>query len=130
MIYIDTSALVKLIFDEPESDALATWLSEGMNTPKVTSEISIIELIRVCRRLDADAVAEARQLLAGLDLVPLGNEVLDHAGRVDPVTLRTLDAIHLASALTLSDGVTAFVVYDTRLAGAANAAGFQTVAPK
>lgn len=126
---MDTSALVKLIFDEPESDALAAWLSEHMETPKVTSEISAIELIRVCRRLDADAVAEARQLLAGLDLVPLGQEVLDRAGWADPVGLRTLDAIHLASAFTLSDGITGFVVYDTKLADAADAAGFEIVAP-
>lgn len=130
MIYLDTSALVKLIFDEPESEALAGWIRERAEAPKVTSEISTIELVRVCRRVDVDAVAEARQLLAGMDLIPLKNEVLHHAGRVEPVGLRTLDAIHLASAFTLSDGLSAFVVYDSRLAGAADAAGFETVAPK
>lgn len=129
MIYLDTSALVKLIFDEPESDALAAWLRQRRETPKVTSELSTVELVRVCRRIDVDAVPEARRLLDGLDLIPLKHAVLDHAGRVDPVGLRTLDAIHLASASTLSDGPTAFVVYDTGLAGAADAAGFEIVAP-
>jgi predicted nucleic acid-binding protein len=130
VIYLDTSALVKVVFEETESDGLARWLAERQEIRKLTSEVSTVELIRVCRRLDVDAVADARQLLAGLDLVPLGGEVLDQAARVDPVSLRTLDAIHLASALTLSDAVTAFVVYDTRLAGAADAAGFEVVTPK
>jgi predicted nucleic acid-binding protein len=126
---MDTSALVKVVFEEAESDGLARWLAERQEIRKLTSEISTVELIRVCRRLDVDAVADARQLLAGLDLVPLGGEVLDQAGRVDPGGLRTLDAIHLASALTLSDVITAFVVYDTRLAEAADAAAFEVVAP-
>lgn len=130
MIYLDTSALVKVVFEEAESDGLARWLAERQEIRKLTSEISTVELIRVCGRLDVDAVADARQLLAGLDLVPLGGEVLDQAARVDPVGLRTLDAIHLASAFTLSDAITAFVVYDTRLAAAADAAGFEVVAPK
>jgi predicted nucleic acid-binding protein len=130
VIYLDTSALVKVIFEETESDGLARWLADRQEIRKLTSELSTVELIRVCRRLDVDAVADARQLLAGLDLVPLGVEVLDQAAGVDPVGLRTLDAIHLASAFTLSDAITAFVVYDTRLAGAADAAGFEVVTPK
>jgi predicted nucleic acid-binding protein len=66
VIYLDTSALVKAVFDEPESRWLEGWLTEHEDTPKITSELSTIELVRVCRRYDAEAVAVAGRLLSGL----------------------------------------------------------------
>lgn len=129
MIYLDTSALVKLVFDEIESDALSQWLVDHTDVPKLSSEIATIELLRTCRRRDEGAAGAARQVLAGLDLVPLAAGLVEQAAVVGPAGLRTLDAIHLASALLVSEELTAFVVYDTGLGAAAADAGLEVVAP-
>lgn len=129
MIDLDTSALVKLVFDEAESEALAAWLAERDRVPKVSSEIAAIELVRACRRVDDDAVGPARQLLAGMDLVPLGADVVEQASLVGPVELRSLDAIHLASALAIHDTLDTLVAYDARLRDAAAHAGLAVAAP-
>ena len=129
MIYLDSSALVKLVFDEAESEALARWLGERQDVPKISSQISTIELLRTCRRRDDDAVAGARQVLAGLDLVPIAADLVEQAALVSPPLLRSLDAIHLASALSVGEDLTSFVVYDTRLGAAAAGAGLAIAAP-
>lgn len=130
MIYLDSSALLKLLFEENESAALALWLSERADTPTVSSELAKAEVVRVARRLAASAVPTARALLAQLDLVPLNNRLMDGAGDVGAVHLRTLDAIHLASALSIRDELTAFVAYDNRLVNAAEAAGIPAIRPQ
>lgn len=119
MIYLDPSALVKLIFDEAESEALDAWLRERSALPKVTSELSTIELVRVCRRRDEEAVADARGLLGGLDLIPIAVAVVERATAIGPPDLRSLDAIHLASALSIKDDLISLVTYDQRLVSAA-----------
>lgn len=129
MIYLDTSALVKLVFQEAESEALEQWLEERGELPKLSSELATIELVRTCRRYDDDAVSGARQVLAGLDLLPLSGDVVEAAALTPPVELRSLDAIHLASALSVADAVTSFVVYDTRLRAAAREAGLTIASP-
>jgi predicted nucleic acid-binding protein len=129
VIYLDSSALVKLVFEEPESNALAQWLADRYETPKISSQLATIELIRACRRRDEEAVAEARVLLEGIDLVPLTGDLIEHAAAVGPRELRSLDAIHLASARSIGEDVTALVAYDARLQTAAVAAGFQVAAP-
>jgi uncharacterized protein len=129
MIYLDSSALLKLLFDEVESAALALWLSEREDTPKVSSELAKVEVVRAARRLDAAAVPAAKTLLSQLDLVPLGRGAMDEAADVGEPSLRTLDAIHLASALSISGDLTAFVAYDNRLVAAAESAGIHTVRP-
>ncbi len=129
MIYLDSSALVKLVFEETESDALAQWLADRQSMPKFSSELTTIELVRTCRRRDADAVVGARQVLAGLDLIPLTADLVESASSIGPPDLRSLDAIHLSSALLISEDVTAFVAYDVRLKTAALAAGLEVVAP-
>jgi predicted nucleic acid-binding protein len=129
VIYLDSSALVKLVFEEAESDALAQWLADRQAMPKFSSELTTIELVRTCRRRDADAVVGARQVLAGLDLIPLTADLVESASSIGPPDLRSLDAIHLSSALLISEDVTAFVAYDVRLKTAALAAGLEVVAP-
>ena len=129
MIYLDTSALVKLVFEEPESAALVRWLDERRDVPKLSSEVATIELVRTCRRRNLGALAGARQLLAGLDLIPLRADIVEGAALAEPVPLRSLDAIHLASALAVADALTGFVVYDARLRSAAEQAGLDVVAP-
>jgi predicted nucleic acid-binding protein len=129
VIYLDSSALVKLVFEEAESDALAQWLADRQAVPKFSSELTSIELVRTCRRRDADAVVGARQVLAGLDLIPLTADLVESASSIGPPDLPSLDAIHLSSALLISEDVTAFVAYDVRLKTAALAAGLEVVAP-
>ena len=129
MIYLDSSALLKLLHEEPESAALADWLTGQAGSPLLSSELANVEVIRGCRRINPDALSEARALLAGLDLIPLAGAVIAEAANVGETTLRSLDAIHLASALSIRSDLSAFVVYDHRLSEAASAAGLQPLAP-
>ena len=129
MIYLDSSALLKLLHDEPESVALADWLTTRTGTPMVSSELAKVEVIRACRRINPTTLTEAIALIAGLDLIPLSGAVIDQAANVGGTTLRSLDAIHLASALSIQAELSAFVAYDHRLAGAASTAGLELLAP-
>jgi predicted nucleic acid-binding protein len=123
VIYFDTSALVKLVFDETESAALAEWLTVRADVPKVSSDLSTIELLRTCRRVDEDAVEGANLLLGGIDLLPMDRAIVEKAATLVPTELRSLDAIHLASALSVKANLTALVAYDVRLCSAAAQAG-------
>jgi predicted nucleic acid-binding protein len=115
LIYLDTSALVKLVFEEPESGALAQWMSSAAE-PMATSQLSVVELIRTCGRRHDFAIDVARDLLEGMDQVPMTRSVIDRASTVMPRDLRNLDVIHLASAMHLREHLSAFVVYDEGLA--------------
>jgi uncharacterized protein len=130
VIYLDTSALVKLVFEEVESLALARWVADRDEVPKISSDLSITELLRTCRRVDDSALETATLLLGGIDLLPVDRSVIEHAASVRPFELRSLDAIHLASALSVKDAVTAFVVYDDRLRSAARHAGLVVASPQ
>ena len=129
MIYFDTSALVKLVFDETESAALAEWLTLRADIPKVSSDLSTIELLRTCRRVDEGAVEGAVLLLGGIDLLPIDRAIVEKAATLIPTELRSLDAIHLASALSVKANLTALVAYDVRLCSAAAEAGIEVVSP-
>ena len=129
MIYLDSSALLKLLFEESESAALAQWISERAGTPMVSSELARLEVVRATRRLDADVVPAARTLMSQLDLIPVNGALIDEAADVGDPLLRTLDAIHLASALSIRGDLTAFVAYDNRLVAAAEAAGIESIRP-
>lgn len=129
MIYLDSSALLKLLHEEPESTALADWLTGHASSTLLSSELANVEVIRACRRINPDALPEARALLSGLDLIPLAGAVVAAAGDIGETTLRSLDAIHLASALSIREDLSAFVAYDHRLSDAASAAGLRLLAP-
>lgn len=117
------------MYEERESAALDEWLSTRSDIPVVSSELAKVEVVRACRRINADALPEARALLASLDLIPLSSDVLGQAADVGETLLRSLDGIHLASALSIRADVSAFVAYDLRLGDAAIVAGLELVRP-
>ncbi len=129
MIYLDSSALMKLVRREAETDALHEWLQARRDQPAVSSELGRVEVLRAARRASGPALTEARAVVGDLDLIPLDRAVQDVASDIGDPMLRTLDALHLASALLLGDALTAFVSYDHRLANGAHAAGIAVVAP-
>ncbi|MGI8535767.1 MAG: type II toxin-antitoxin system VapC family toxin [Mycobacteriales bacterium] len=138
MLYLDTSALVKTVRPEDESAALNDFLRLRPSATLFTSQLAITELSRavtvsVARdelpaRLDhhLDLV---RDRLEAMRLVTMTQDLLLLAGRLGPSGLRTLDAIHLATALQFRDDLTVLVTYNHRLAAAAAANGLQTAAP-
>lgn len=129
MIYFDSSALMKLIREEGETASLSEWLNGQPDAPVVTSELGRVEVLRAARRAGRSVMAEARAVVGDLDLVPLDRGVQDLAAEIGDPLLRTLDALHLASAMLLRDDLTAFVAYDHRLVSAAKAAGLPTTSP-
>ncbi|MDA8280913.1 MAG: type II toxin-antitoxin system VapC family toxin [Actinomycetota bacterium] len=129
MIYLDTSALVKLVFEEPESAGLVTWLATRPDAPKISSDLSMVELLRTCRRIDDTSLGDAAALLGGIDLVPIDRAIVERAAVLAPRQLRSLDAIHLASAMSIQADLTTMVAYDTRLCAAAADAGIDVSSP-
>jgi len=125
--YVDSSALVKLAVREPESAALRHYLVR--RRPLVSSALARTEVVRALLPLGADAVQRGQQVLARVDLLRINDRVLDAAGLLVPPELRSLDAIHLASAEQLGSDLGAFVTYDERLATAAAGRGFRVVRP-
>jgi uncharacterized protein len=129
VIYLDSAALMKLVRQEGESAALGEWLDQHPEQPVVSSELGRIEVLRAARRLGDLALAEARAVVGEVDLVPLNRAVQDLACDIGDPALRSVDALHLASALVLGDDLEAFVAYDRRLCGAAQAAGLIVTTP-
>jgi predicted nucleic acid-binding protein len=125
--YVDSSAIVKLAFDEPESAALRRFLRR--RTPLVSSALARVEVVRTLLPLGADAVGRANDALVRIELIRISERVLRSAGEVLPVGVRSLDAIHVATARDIDEQVSRFVTYDARLAAAAESAGFTVVAP-
>src|SRR5215210_8244821 len=115
-----------LVVQEGESDDLAAWLDQRTVVPRITSALTRVELVRACRRLDADLVPAATELLAGLDTIPLREEVLESAAALPDPALRSLDALHLASAVLMGNALEVLVAYDRRLLDAATRLGMPT----
>jgi hypothetical protein len=128
LVYLDASALVKLVVVEPESSALASFLEARESA--VTSRISAVEVGRAVRRAGRPELVErSNQVLDAIAFVELNAEIARLAGRVEPPALRSLDTVHVASALSLESDLGPFVAYDARLADAAHAAGLEVTAP-
>jgi uncharacterized protein len=127
MYYLDTSAAVKLIVDEPEAHAFRAWFAQA--SPCVSSDLMRTELLRAIRRASLRFVPRARKVLDALALLRLPPSCFETAARLDPLTLRSLDALHLACALSLGDDLHGFVTYDERQADAARQAGIRVLSP-
>ncbi|MGH3342270.1 MAG: type II toxin-antitoxin system VapC family toxin [Carbonactinosporaceae bacterium] len=129
MIYVDSSALVKLVLSERESAALEHWIDERADVPHVSSELVQVEVPRAVMRAAPVALLHAREVLDRVGGVSLSPRILETAATLQPPALRSLDAVHLASALLLRRDLTAFVAYDDRLLAAAKALGLPVEQP-
>lgn len=127
MLYADTSALAKLVLDEPESPALRLYFAGA--GPVLTSAITATELVRAACRVHPDLEAAASAVVGALTLVDLDIGILAAAGRLAPPAIRTLDAIHLATALAMGAELDVVLTYDARMAEAARATGLRVEAP-
>ncbi|MBO0830787.1 MAG: type II toxin-antitoxin system VapC family toxin [Actinobacteria bacterium] len=128
MIYLDTSAALKLVLPETETQALETWLAQRGAIPRVSSRLLRIEMLRTVARSAPHRVGRANLVLSAITLLSI-DDVAPTAEVIGPGILRSLDAIHLATAHELRTGLTAFVCYDQRLCDAAQAAGLPVENP-
>jgi predicted nucleic acid-binding protein len=127
-IYLDTSALAKLVVTETESGALRAWLSEHRGTPLMTNSIGAVELQRLAARVSQQATSAAVLLLTRIDLLSLTPGALAAAAQLPPPEVRTLDALHLASAAEVGD-LEVLVTYDRRMRTAAIDYGLSVQSP-
>jgi predicted nucleic acid-binding protein len=128
LVVLDASALVKLVAVERESSALVQFLGDWES--RITSRISTVEVMRAARRpAIPELVERASVVLDGVSFIELGQEIARLAGLLDPPTLRSLDAVHIASALSLGADAGPFLTYDARMQEAATAAGLDVRAP-
>jgi predicted nucleic acid-binding protein len=126
--YLDSSAIVKLAVAEPESAALRRYLRR--RRPLVSSALARAEVARALLPLGEPAVRRGQEVLARLELVRVSDRILAAAGALHPVELRTLDAIHVATAQQLGRDLARVVTYDERMRAAAQAAGCPVAAPR
>jgi predicted nucleic acid-binding protein len=129
MIYLDSAAVVKLVHAEAESEALRGWLDERAETSWVSSVLTEIESFRALARYAPEAAARLPVVLDLINLSPLDPPVRILAQTARPATVRSLDAIHLGTALHAREALTSFVTYDKRLLDAASAAGLPVDSP-
>jgi len=125
--YLDSSAIVKLAVREPESDALRKHLRR--RRPLLSSALARTEVLRALLPGGEPALTAGRRALAGVDLVRVNDRVLDAAGSLPPIGLRSLDAIHLATAGRLGTDLGEIVTYDERMAATARSMGYRVSAP-
>lgn len=130
-LYLDSSALVKLVQQEGESSALRRYLRRHRSDGRVTSALARVEVVRAVSAGGPAAVAHARRQLARLDQINLDVDLLDEAASLAPGSvLRSLDAIHLAAARSIGADLRAVVAYDRRLLDAAASVGLMVEAPR
>ena len=121
MIYLDTSAFVKLVWAEPETDALGRFLTRRPASSLVSSSLLTVETRRAVQREDPSALSRADILLTRIGRIGMTASIVESASRLPERSLRSLDAIHLATALLLRADLDAVVTYDKRLAAVAEA---------
>jgi len=126
-VYLDSSALVKLVVAEPETPALQRYLAQ--HAVRFSCALARVEVVRAVRPHGPQAVARAGQVLCRIHLLQLDEMLLDAAADLDPEALRSLDAIHIAAARTVGASLEALVTYDARMTAAARAGRVPTAAP-
>jgi predicted nucleic acid-binding protein len=129
MIYLDPAAVVKLAHAEPESPALRGWLDDRAETRWISSVLTEIESFRALTRYAPEAVSRLPAVLDQIDLIGLDPPIRILAQAVRPAIVRSLDAIHLGTALHARRALTSFVTYDKRLLDAARTAGLPADSP-
>ena len=125
-IYLDSSALVKLVVEEPESEDLRTFVGDRL---VVSSTVGRTEVIRAVARTEPERVGAAEKVLAETSLIIIDGPLASAAAWVEPASIRSLDAIHLAAAQRLEVGLEALVTYDRRMVDAAQMAGLRVASP-
>jgi uncharacterized protein len=130
MIYLDSAAVVKLAHAEPESGALRRWLDERAETGWISSVLTEIEAFRALARYAPGAVSRLPAVLDQIDLIDLDSRIRILAQAVEPATVRSLDAIHLGTALQSRPVLTSFVTYDKRLLDAAGRQASPSARPR
>lgn len=128
-LYLDSSALVKLVQRESESGALRKYLRRYRADSLTVAALARVEVVRAVATAGGGAVAKARRQLGRCESVVLDRALLDRAATIAPGQLRSLDAIHLAAASALGTDLRALVAYDDRLLAAADALGLPTARP-
>lgn len=128
LAYLDASALLKLLIEENETAALQAEIIERPGL--VASRLALLEARRaVARRKGTTAIATLDEIAGALVLIEMNHDLVEAAGAIEPASLRSLDAIHLASALSAADPSIDVITYDSRLADAARAHGLTVVQP-
>lgn len=125
--YVDSTAIVKLVVAEPESVALRAYLRR--RRPLVVSALARTEVLRALLAEGDDAVGRGRAVLARLDIVRISDRILDVAGTLRPPAVRSLDALHLATALDLGSDLVRLVTYDVCMVDAAKGLGLRPYSP-
>jgi predicted nucleic acid-binding protein len=126
-VYVDSSAIVKLVIAERESEALGHYLtSAGQLT---TSILAVVEVARAVERVAPGSAAATAAVFESVAVIGLDARIAARAGSLNPAALGTLDAIHLATAIALGVELTAFISYDEKLSVAARGIGLTVIAP-
>ncbi len=125
--YVDTSAFMKLVMPEPESPALRVYLRQWR--VRVSATLLCTEALRAATRASPGRLPAVRLQLRGLVLIDLDRDILNRAGTLAPSDLRSLDAVHVAAALSIGEELGELLTYDARLADAARAHGITVASP-
>jgi uncharacterized protein len=125
--YLDSSAIVKLAVREPQSAALRRYLNR--RRPLVSSALARTEVLRALLPSGDAALRRGRETLSRVDLIRVNDRILSAAGTLLPPSMRSLDAIHIATAQQLGGELGRFVTYDDRMASVAGALGLRVAAP-
>ncbi|MEC4016763.1 type II toxin-antitoxin system VapC family toxin [Streptomyces sp. H27-D2] len=130
LYYVDTSAALKLLVEESHSKVFAQFYDDAAGATWVSSALLRIEVMRAVARVLPTLLPDARDLLLAFDFISIDDDIVDAAMNEPDRMLRSLDAIHLATARVLGPELTGLATYDDRLADAGRDAGFEIVSPR